>query len=91
MGGYIPIIGFAVLFMGMIYFMMIRPIRQREKIHDAMVDTLEKGDIVITAGGIYGKVDNIYEDSVILKVESGTTVRVTKGGIVKRANEPEGF
>jgi preprotein translocase subunit YajC len=70
------------VFFAMIYFFMIRPVRQRERRHDQMVEQLEKGDIVITAGGIYGEVERIDEDSVILKVESGATIRVTKGGVV---------
>ncbi len=73
-----------VLFIGMFYFLMIRPMRQREKTHDRMVDELERGDKVITAGGIYGEVETIDEDSIVLKVESGAKIRVTKGGVVSR-------
>ena len=81
---FIPLIIMLVLIMGMFYFLMIRPIRQREKIHDRMVEELQKGETVITAGGMYGQVERIDEDSVILKVESGATIRVTKGGILSR-------
>lgn len=81
---YLPIIIFVLLFIAMFYFAGIRPLRQREKKHDQMVLELQKGDTVITAGGVYGKVDTIYEDSVVLIVESGAKIRVTKGGIVKR-------
>ncbi|MBI2328866.1 MAG: preprotein translocase subunit YajC [Chloroflexi bacterium] len=79
-----PLIIILALFIGMVYFLMIRPIRQRERKHDELVDELEKGDIVITAGGVYGQVERIDEDSIILKVESGATIRVTKGGILSR-------
>ena len=82
-----PLIIILGLMLGMFYFLMIRPMRQREKKHDEMVIELEKGDIVITAGGIYGQVDRIDEDSVILKVESGATVRVTKGGVLRKQDE----
>ncbi len=81
------IIIFLVLIFGMFYFFMVRPIRQREKRHDTMVEELQKGDMVITAGGIYGQVESIDEDSVVLRVESGATIRVTKGGVLSR---PEG-
>ena len=84
MGGYGPLLIILALFIGMIYFIMIRPMRQREKRHDQMVEELEKGDLVITAGGIYGQVERIDEDSIVLKVESGTTIRVAKGGVVSR-------
>ncbi len=84
---FLPLIILAIVFVGMSYFFGIRPLRQREKKHDAMVLELQRGDNVITAGGMYGKVDIIYEDSVILIVESGAKVRVTKGGIIKREGE----
>ncbi len=83
----LPFIVMVVLLFAMFYFLMIRPIRQREKKHDQIVQELEKGDIVITAGGMYGEVDRIDEDSIILKVESGAKIRVTKGGVIRREEE----
>ncbi len=80
---YLPLIFLLVLTVGMMYFFTVRPMRQREKQHDLLVLELEKGDKVITAGGVYGQVEKIDEDSVVLKVESGATIRVTKGGIAK--------
>ncbi len=80
--GVLPLIVLVLLFFAMLYFLMIRPIRQREKKHDRMVLQLEKGDTVITAGGVYGEVDRVDEDSVVLKVESGAKIRVTKGGVL---------
>ena len=79
----LTLVGFMVLFMILIYLMMIRPLRQREKQHDAMVEELKPGDTVITAGGIFGTVEKIDEGSVVLKIESGL-MRVTKGGVIKR-------
>ena len=84
MGGLIPIIVILVLIFGMFYFLLIRPMRQREKTHDRMVEELGKGDKVITAGGLYGEVESIDEDSVVLRVESGAKIRVTKGGVLSR-------
>jgi len=79
---YLGLIVIALVFFLMIYFLMIRPLRQREKQHDQLVQELQRGDKVITAGGMYGQVESIDEDSVVLRVESGATVRVTKGGIL---------
>ena len=81
---FVPLIIMLVLILGMFYFLMIRPMRQREKKHDEMVEELQRGDMVITAGGIYGQVESISEDSVVLRIESGVTIRVTKGGILSR-------
>jgi len=79
---YLPIIIILVLLFGMFYFLMIRPARQRERRHDEMVEQLQVGDKVITAGGIYGKIKSISQDSIVLEIESGATMRVTKGSIV---------
>ncbi len=84
MGGWGPLIIILAVTLGMFYFFMIRPLRQREKKHDQMVEELQKGDMVITAGGMYGQVESIDEGSVVLKVESGATIRVTKGGVLSR-------
>jgi preprotein translocase subunit YajC len=84
MASYVPLIIILVAMVAMVYFLMIRPLRNREKQHDRMVTQLEKGDTVITAGGMYGKVEAIDEGTVVLIVESGAKVRVTKGAIMKR-------
>jgi preprotein translocase subunit YajC len=84
LSGYAYIIVIMVAVAAMVYFLMIRPLRQREKEHDRMVLDLDVGDMVITAGGMYGRVDRIDEDSVILEVESGAKIRVTKGGVLKK-------
>ncbi len=79
---YLPMIVILVLLFGMFYFLMVRPMRQREKKHDEMVSGLQVGDRVITAGGIYGEIVNLSQDSVVVKIESGATMRVTKGSIL---------
>ncbi len=89
MTGVWPLIIILVLVFGMFYFFMIRPLRQREKQHDHMLEELQKGEMVITAGGIYGQVESIDEDTVVLKVESGATIRVTKGGVLARPGGQE--
>jgi preprotein translocase subunit YajC len=80
--GYLPMIIILVLLVGMFYFLMIRPMRQREKRHDEMVQQLSVGDRVITAGGVYGDIVSLTQDSVVVKIESGATMRVTKGSIL---------
>lgn len=89
MSGYSLIILMVLLF-GWFYFLMVRPVRQRAKKHEQLMSGLNKGDLVITAGGIYGRVESMDEGSVILKVESGATIRVTKGAIVSHPEEHSG-
>ncbi len=84
-GGFDPtIIIFLVLIFGVMYFLMIRPQRKRQKEHQQLVEELRRGDRVVTAGGIHGVVESLGEDSVVLKLESGATMRVTRSSVVSR-------
>jgi len=78
------IIIFLVLIFALFYFLMIRPQRRRQKEQQQMMEELKRGDKVITAGGIYGVIESISEDSIVIKVESGATLRVAKGSIALR-------
>ena len=80
----LPMIIFLVIIFGLFYFVMIRPQRRRQREHEMMVQELQKGDRVITAGGIYGTIDSMSEDSIVLKVESGATIRVARGSVIGR-------
>ncbi len=73
---------FLVLIFGVFYLLMIRPQRKRQKQHQQMMQELKRGDKVITAGGIYGQIDSMDEESVLLKVESGATIRVSRSSVV---------
>ena len=76
-----PMLIFVVLLFGLMYFVMIRPQRKKQKEHQQLIEELKRGDRVVTAGGIYGTIENISDDSVIIKVESGATMRVAKGSV----------
>lgn len=78
------IILFLILMFAIVYFLMIRPQRRRQKEHEELMTELRKGDRVITAGGIYGQIESLSEDSVILKVESGATMRVARVSIAAK-------
>jgi len=75
------IIIFMVLIFGLFYLLFIRPQRKRQKEHQQLVQELKRGDKVITAGGIYGVIESTSEDSIVIKVESGVTMRVARGSI----------
>ena len=74
------IIFLAVIF-GLMYLVLIRPQRKKQKEHQHMVEELNKGDRVITAGGIYGQIESLSDDSVVIKVESGATMRVARNSV----------
>jgi preprotein translocase subunit YajC len=84
-----PMLIFIVVLFGLMYFLMIRPQRRKQKEHQNLVEQLHRGDRVITAGGIHGQIESVSEDSVILKVESGATMRVAKPSVVHKQGEPE--
>jgi len=65
----------------MMYFVLIRPQRKRQKEHQQLVEELRRGDKVITAGGIYGVIESTGEDSIVIKVESGTMLRVSRSSV----------
>ena len=75
------IIIFLVLIFGVFYFLMIRPQRKKQKEHEELITELRRGDKVVTAGGIYGVIESISDDSVIIKVESGATMRVARNSV----------
>ncbi len=75
---------FLVLIFGVFYFLMIRPQRKRQKEHQQLVEELKRGDRVVTAGGIYGKIEGLDQDSVVLSVESGATIRVARNSVALR-------
>ncbi len=75
------VIIFLVLIFGVFYLLLIRPQRKKQKEHQQLIMELKRGDRVITAGGIYGVIENISEDSVVIKVESGTTMRVARNSV----------
>jgi len=77
----IYIIAFLVILGLIFYFFMLRPQRKKQQEHERLISQLKQGDNVITAGGIYGRVENVGQDSVILKIESGGTIRVAKSSI----------
>ena len=65
------------------YFFMIRPQVKKQKEMRNFRDNLEKGDKVITTGGIYGKINNISENIITMDIGNGVTIKVDKNAIVK--------
>ena len=83
----ICIIIFLVLIFGMFYLLMIRPQRKKQKEHEELMQELRRGDKVITSGGIYGVIESVSEDNVVLKVESGATMRVSRGSVAGKRSK----
>ena len=63
-------VGFMVLIFVVFYFLMIRPQTKRQKEHKTMVESLGKGDEVLTAGGMIGKITDISDQYMTVQVGS---------------------
>ena len=60
------------------YFLMIRPQQRRMKQHQATIAAVQKGDQVVTAGGVFGKVAKVSDEEVEVEIAQGVKVRVVK-------------
>ena len=72
---------FIVLMFVIIYFLMIRPQMKRAKEHRTMLEALQKGDEVITAGGVLGRVSKMGEAYLTIEIAPNTEVSVQKGAV----------
>ena len=87
-GGWQMWIMLALIFVVM-WFFMIRPQRKQQKELQNFRDSLKKGDKVVTIGGIYGTVTEIKEASVLIEVDNGVKIRVSKQALVKDFTEQQ--
>ncbi|MDX1566703.1 MAG: preprotein translocase subunit YajC [Longimicrobiales bacterium] len=67
------------------YFLLIRPHRKEQQKHEEMIESLQKGDEVITNGGIIGKIIHVDGDRLTLKTAEDTRLVVQRGRIAQRA------
>lgn len=70
-----------ILMFVVLYFVMIRPQMKRQKEQKSMLDALAKGDEVITAGGIAGKVTKVSEAFVSVEVSNGVDIQIQKSAV----------
>ena len=70
-----------MLMFGVLYFLMIRPQMKRAKEHKSMLDALQKGDEVVTSGGVLGRITKIGDNYVTVEVANGVEVQVQRPAI----------
>jgi preprotein translocase subunit YajC len=80
---------FLVVIFAVMYLLMIRPRQKQQKVHEAMMQELRPGDRVIIAGGIYGQIESLSEDTAILRIESGATMKVARSSILGKQEVEE--
>lgn len=82
-GGSLSFILMMVMVFVVMYFFMIRPQQKRQKELVKFRNALEKGQKIITAGGIYGTVREVKENYVLMEVDNNVSIRVDKTMIMK--------
>jgi preprotein translocase subunit YajC len=70
-----------ILMFVVLYFLMIRPQMKRQKEHKSMMEALAKGDEVVTAGGMVGKVTKVTDAYVTVEISEGTEILVQKAAV----------
>lgn len=83
-GGYANIILIVLMFV-VFYFFMIRPQMKKQKEMKKFRDSISNGDKVITAGGIYGKVKDVKETTIILEIADNVRITIDKGSVFPNA------
>ena len=88
--GFLTILMWVVIF-GVLWFFLIRPQRKQQKEHDEMIENLEVGDRVVTIGGIRGKIVNIKENNVRLRISSNVDIDLVRDSVgrIDQENQPE--
>jgi len=75
--GFLPII----LMFALLYFLMIRPQMKRAKESKAMIEALQKGDEVVTAGGVVGRISKLGEQYITLEIAPNTEIVVQRSAV----------
>ncbi len=81
----------SLIFFGVIivifYFFMIRPQMKKQKELKNYRESLKKGDKVVTAGGIYGRIAEVSDRTVLLEIDQSVKIKLDKGSIVRTAED----
>lgn len=72
-----------VLMFVVLYFVMIRPQMKRQKEHKAMIEAIAKGDEIVTAGGIIGKISKLGDNFVHVEVANGVELQLQRSAITQ--------
>ena len=87
-GGNMSFLIMMVLIFAVMYFFMIRPQQKKQKEIMKWRESIQKGDKVVTIGGIYGTVCEIKENNVLIEVDNNVKIRVSKQALVKDFTDP---
>lgn len=75
----------AIIFI--MYFLMIRPQKKQQQERQKMMDSLQKGDKIITTGGIYGTIAEMSDTSIKLRIAEGVVIRISRAAIAGKTQK----
>ncbi|MCF8053456.1 MAG: preprotein translocase subunit YajC [Desulfobacterales bacterium] len=87
-GAFVPLILMFVIF----YFLLIRPQQKRTKEHKQMIESLKKGDRIVTSGGIHGRITGMSDTTLTVEIADKVRVKVNRGnvaGLAQAAAQPQ--
>jgi len=76
-----------ILMFAIFYFLLIRPQQKKAKEHKALMADLKKGDNVLTASGIYGKIVSVEDSQVNLEIANGVVIKLVKEHVAAVVNK----
>ena len=78
-----------VMVFAIMYFMILRPQQKRQREHKAMLESVRRGDTVVTSGGLIGKVAKVSEDELEIDLTKDTRVSLVKSMIISVRSKSE--
>ena len=79
---------FALMFL-VLYLLILRPQMKKQKQQQQMIDELEKGDQVVTSGGIHGLIQNIKDDIIVLKIAENVKIELSRSAVSRVVNNED--
>ena len=73
--------GWLIIFFGILYFMMIRPQQKQKKQRQELLDNLEKGDKIVTIGGIHGTIVSLKDDTIVLQIAPNVRITIQRTAV----------
>ena len=73
-----------IMLFGILYFLIIRPQQKQQKEHTAMLESLSKGETIITTGGLYAEIVKVEEDFIKIKLNDTSIVKLDKAFINRK-------
>ena len=78
-----------VLILGVFWFLIIRPQQKKQKEHQRMVDNLNKGDKIVSSGGIFGTIVKVGEDRITLEIASKVQINIERQQVSRMDKNPD--